>query len=159
MSVQVTASPKPLWQVDGKLELIAFIEVNGSPGSCLAQLQGRRVLILRGTGGRELLAEVLTARGAAVEYYQPYQRIAINLCGAFLVKQWQQQNINGAIISSVELLERLFAIVPENELSWLKSITIYAPSKRIAEYALLSGCSNVKVLPGMRDQQIIDYFK
>ena len=126
---------------------------------CLAQLQGRRVLILRGIGGRELLAEGLTARGAVVEYYQPYQRIALNLCGDFLVKQWQQQNINGAIISSVELLDSLFDIVPENELSWLKSITIYAPSKRIAEHALLSGCCNAKVLPGMLDQQIVDYFK
>lgn len=126
---------------------------------CLAQLQGKRVLILRGVGGRELLAEVLKARGASVEYYQPYQRTVIDLCGSLLVEKWQQQNINGAIISSIELLERLIEIVPESELDWLKKITIYAPSKRITEHALAFGWSSVEVLPGMQDQQIIDYFK
>ena len=126
---------------------------------CLAQLPDKRILILRGVGGRELLAEILTARGAAVEYYQPYQRIAINLCGSLLVEQWQQKKINGAIISSVELLERLIEVVPKIEHNWLKKITIYAPSKRIAAHAVSLGWSNVKVLPGMLDQQIVDYFK
>ncbi len=126
---------------------------------CLAQLQGKRILILRGVGGRELLAEILTARGAIVDYYQPYQRVAINLNGALVVNQWQQQKINGAIISSMELLERLLEIVPQSELGWLKTITIYAPSKRITEQASLAGWSNVKILPGMLDKQIVDYFK
>ncbi len=126
---------------------------------CLAHLQGKRVLILRGVGGRELLAETLTARGAMVDYYQPYQRIAVDLCAQVLVRQWQQQGINGAIISSIELLDRLLAIVPASELGWLKKITLYVPSQRIAEQAALSGCADVKVLPGMQDQEIIDYFK
>ncbi len=126
---------------------------------CLGQLQGKRVLILRGVGGRELLAETLTARGAVVDYYQPYQRIAVDLCAEVLVKQWQQQGINGAIISSIELLNRLLTIVPESEQGWLKKITLYVPSRRIAEQAALSGCAAVKVLPGMQDQEIIDYFK
>ncbi|MCW8996382.1 MAG: uroporphyrinogen-III synthase [Psychromonas sp.] len=126
---------------------------------CMAELQGKQVLILRGVGGRELLAEVLTSRGAEVHYYQPYQRVALNVCGALLVKQWQQQRINGAIISSVELLQRLLDIVPENQLSWLNEITIYAPSARIAEQAILFGWHHVECLPGMQDQQIVDYFK
>jgi uroporphyrinogen-III synthase len=126
---------------------------------CLADMQDKRVLILRGVGGRELLAEALTARGAIVDYYQPYQRIAVELSGALIVKQWQQQYINGAIISSVALLQRLLEIVPAGESQWLKALTLYVPSRRIAEHAQLAGWHHVELLPGMQEQQIVDYFK
>jgi len=125
----------------------------------LSDLQGKQILILRGVGGRELLCDTLTQRGAFVDYYQPYQRVAIVLCGKGLIEEWQQQNINGAIISSIELLERLMAVVPLDAQEWLKSLTIYAPSERITVQAKRWGWSNTEVLPGMSDQQVIDYFK
>ncbi|WP_028863486.1 uroporphyrinogen-III synthase [Psychromonas aquimarina] len=125
----------------------------------LSNIQGKRILILRGLGGRELLSETLTARGAVVEYYQPYQRVAIELSGPLLTEKWQQLNINGVIISSVELLERLLVVVPEVEHKWLKSLTIYAPSKRITAHAVSLGWSAAEVLPGISDQKIVDYFK
>ncbi|MCG6200074.1 uroporphyrinogen-III synthase [Psychromonas antarctica] len=126
---------------------------------CLALPQGKRVLIVRGVGGRELLAERLTARGAIIEYYQPYQRVVINLSAKLVVEQWQQQRINGAIVGSLELLERLTELLPSEESLWLKKMTIYAPSKRITDHAIRLGWSNVEVLPGMSDKQIVDYFK
>ncbi|MFT7423096.1 MAG: uroporphyrinogen-III synthase [Psychromonas sp.] len=125
----------------------------------LVNLQGKQILILRGLGGRELLCDTLTQRGAIVDYYQPYQRVTILLCGETLIKEWQQQNINGAIISSIELLERLMDVVPLAAHEWLRTLTIYAPSERILDQAKRWGWSNTKVLPGMSDQQIIDYFK
>lgn len=125
----------------------------------LSDLQGKQILILRGVGGRELLCDTLTQRGAIVDYYQPYQRVAIVLCGKSLIKEWQQQNINGAIISSIELLERLRTVVPLAAQQWLRELTIYAPSERILDQAKRWGWSNTKVLPGISDKQVIDYFK
>lgn len=140
--------PESLFSSEG---LLALPELN--------DISGKHILILRGVGGRELLADVLISRGAIVEYYQPYQRIALDLCGAILVKEWQRKRINSAIISSIELLEQLLKIVPKSELDWVKKFTVYAPSKRITQQALLLGWSDVAVLPGMQDQQILNYFK
>ena len=125
----------------------------------LTNLQGKNILILRGVGGRELLCDTLTKRRAKVDYYQPYQRVAIDLRGADLIEKWQQKGINSAIISSIELLERFITVVPVAAHGWLKSLTIYAPSQRITEQATSWGWSDVKILPGMSDQQIVDYFK
>ena len=76
-----------------------------------------------------------------------------------LIREWQRKDINGAIISSIELLERLIASGAGYSAKWLKSITIYAPSLRITEQAKHWGWSDVKILPGMSDEQVIDYFK
>lgn len=125
----------------------------------LADLQNKKVLILRGVGGRELLKETLTERGAIVEYYQPYQRITVDFCASSEVKKWQLKKINGVIISSIELLQRLLSVVPESEHKWLKTLTIYAPSKRITDRAELLGWSECRVISGISDQQVINYFK
>jgi len=147
-SAQNVVVPEQCFDSEGLLDL-----------PLLSDLPGKQILILRGVGGRELLCDTLTQRGAIVDYYQPYQRVAIVLCGEVLIKEWQQQNINGAIISSIELLERLMSVVPPAAQEWLKSLTIYAPSERITAQAKRWGWSNTKVLPGMSDQQVIDYFK
>ncbi|MGB5445181.1 MAG: uroporphyrinogen-III synthase [Psychromonas sp.] len=148
VTAQDVVIPEKCFDSEGLLDLPA-----------LADLPGKQILILRGVGGRELLCGTLTERGAIVDYYQPYQRVAINLSGDYLIKKWQRKEINGAIISSIELLERLITVVPVAAQGWLKSITIYAPSLRITERAKFLGWSDVKMFPGMSDQQIVDYFK
>ncbi len=45
-----------------------------APGLAPERIAGRRVLIVRGEGGREDLAEGLMARGAAVDYAEVYRR-------------------------------------------------------------------------------------
>ncbi|HEX7036578.1 MAG TPA: uroporphyrinogen-III synthase [Pseudomonadales bacterium] len=44
----------------------------------LERVAGRRVLLVAGEGGRSLLAETLTARGAEVVRYECYRRVALD---------------------------------------------------------------------------------
>jgi uroporphyrinogen-III synthase len=46
-----------------------------APGLAAERISGRRVLIVRGEGGREALAEGLMARGASVDYAEVYRRV------------------------------------------------------------------------------------
>lgn len=125
---------------------------------CLQKLDNRSVLILRGVGGREYLKQHLCHRGASVDYYESYQRVAIDFPTEKMSQKWQQQGINGAIISSVELLEQLIKVTLKEQQDWLKSITLFAASERIINYAHDLGFYHTALLPGSANQDIIDYF-
>lgn len=124
----------------------------------LQQLTNKKILILRGVGGREFLRETLLSRGASVDYYESYQRVAIKLSRAMTVQKWQQEVINGAIISSIELLEQLIKITIDEDIHWLHSLRVFAPSDRILKHAISLGFQKTALLPGMSNQELINYF-
>jgi len=124
----------------------------------LQQLDNCSILILRGVGGREFLKDQLIKRGADVDYYEPYQRVAIKLPRSIATDKWQQQAINGAIISSIELLEQLIVVTENADQDWLRSLTLFAASERILKYAQQLGFRKTALLPSITNQKIIDYF-
>jgi len=124
----------------------------------LQNVDGKRILILRGKGGRNLLENTLVERGAEVDFFQTYKRVKLDLDGTDLVNFWQQASINGAIISSVEILNQLFVLVPKEYTSWLCMLTFYVPSQRVANQARLLGVENIILLPSLHTNQIVDFF-
>ena len=124
----------------------------------LNKLENRSVLILRGVAGREFLKDELMFRGASVNYYESYQRVAINFSRSSSVYKWQQQAINSVIISSIELFEQLINLAKGEDKDWLKSLTLFSASERILQYAHTLGFHKTALLPSFADQDIIDYF-
>jgi len=145
---QLVISPSSHFDSEGLLKL-----------DLLQEVKGKKVLILRGEGGRDFLAESLTQRGATVTYFQTYKRVNITLNGLKLVNNWQQALINGAIISSVEILNQLFTLVPNEHKCWLTNLTFYVPSQRIADRALQLGIKKIELLPSLRLENIVEFFK
>jgi uroporphyrinogen-III synthase len=114
----------------------------------LAALQGLRVLILRGDGGREFLAEQLRARGARVTYCECYQRQWPELDGAKLCTQWRTAGVDSVIISSGEILRRFLQLLPAHQHDWLRSLQIIVPSHRVATLVAEAGLPDATVAQG-----------
>ena len=124
----------------------------------LQSLEDKKILILRGVGGREYLRDTLQQRGATVDYYQPYQRISLDIKAPELIKICLHNKINGAIIASAELLNEFIALTTTECDHFFQEMTIFAPSQRIINLALKAGFKHAEVLPCLIDDDIVGYF-
>ena len=78
----------------------------------LQNIAGKRALILRGNGGRELLGETLRERGADVTFVECYQRCAKHYDGAEEAMRWHARGINTLVVTSGEMLQQLWSLIP-----------------------------------------------
>lgn len=97
------------------------------------QISGKSIVIVRGVGGRELLSEQLQSRGAKTFYWQLYQRVAVTDKQGVWLAQWQSQQIDCIVITSVAILTALLKSLPTTALPWLCQITWLVASDRIAQ--------------------------
>jgi uroporphyrinogen-III synthase len=95
---------------------------------------GQKILILRGNGGRELLAETLAKRGAAVDTVTCYRRSA-PADGAPLLSLLRNKELDALTISSSEGLRALLALLDTDACERLRTLPVFVPHRRIAEVA------------------------
>ena len=112
----------------------------------LQNIQGKRALILRGNGGRELLGETLVARGARVEFCECYQRCGKLYDGAQEAMRWHTRGVDTIVVTSGEMLQQLFTLIPlwyrEN---WLLRCRLLVVSERLANLARELGWQDIQV--------------
>ena len=120
------------------------------------QVASQEVVIVRGVGGRETLAEQLCLRGAKVRYRELYQRVPILNQGNNWYEQWQSMQINCIVVTSVALLTTLFDALSDTARPWLASRHWIVASERIARHAMDLGIpqSLVHDAAGATDQAI-----
>ncbi|TRZ98687.1 MAG: uroporphyrinogen-III synthase [Rhodocyclaceae bacterium] len=111
----------------------------------LTDVQGKRVIIFRGDGGRELLGDTLRARGATVEHVTCYRRVRPQLDPAPLLKLWEEGKLNAVTLTSSEGLRNFHDMVGRLGQAWLKKTPAFVPHVRIAEQAQALGLA--KVIP------------
>jgi uroporphyrinogen-III synthase len=116
----------------------------------LADVKGRRVVIFRGEGGRELLASELLARGASVEYAACYRRAAP--AGAGMRRAWAD-GMDAVTVSSAEGLANLLDMLGEEALGRLRATPLFVPHPRVADEARRRGLERV-VVAGPADAQM-----
>ncbi|MBZ0090740.1 MAG: uroporphyrinogen-III synthase [Sulfuricellaceae bacterium] len=128
----------------------------------LRQVEAQRILIVRGEGGREWLAETLRQRGAEVSYAECYRRVRPDADPAALLERWARGEIAAVTVTSSESLDNLYAMLGANGRVLLESTPMFAIHPRIADEAGARGVKQV-VVAGPSDeallQGLIDWFK
>ena len=101
-----------------------------------------RVLIVRGEGGRELLAERLGNQGASVEYLELYRRCLPAYADDSLVRRIRAERLNGLVVSSGQGFTHLHQMAGA---AWdeLAQLPLFVPSPRVAEMARAAGAQTV----------------
>ncbi|MDT3310467.1 uroporphyrinogen-III synthase [Pseudomonas sp. rhizo66] len=103
---------------------------------------GAQVLILRGEGGRELLAERLRELGASVEYLELYRRDLPAYAPDELLRRIKAERLNGLVVSSGQGFEHLRQMAGD---AWptIAPMPLFVPSPRVAELARAAGAQTV----------------
>ena len=108
----------------------------------LRDVAGKRIVIFRGQGGRELLGETLEKRGARVEYVECYRRVIPASDPAPLKRLWADDKLHAITVTSSEGLRNLFEMMDESGRELLKKTPLFVPHPRIAEAARELGLAN-----------------
>jgi len=121
----------------------------------LQRVAGRRIVILRGEGGRSLLGDTLAARGAQVEYAECYRRVRPQTDSGPLLTAFAKGAVHAVTVSSAEGLENLFEMLGTVGREHLKKTPLFVPHARIAAEAKRLGLGEASV-GGASDQEMLE---
>jgi len=116
-------------------------------------MQGKKVMIVRGIGGRDVLANTLTERGAQITFAECYQRINPQTNCQVLEQAYNNGKLHAIVVTSSEAMRYLLAMAGESD--WLKQITICVNHARVAEQPLEMGLK-VKVAKAPGDEAMLE---
>src|SRR5262245_10325207 len=114
------------------------VDANSEALAALAELRdlrGRSVVIFRGQGGREWLANELESRGARVEYAECYRRARPDANAGALLARWQTGGVEAVSITSSEGLANCFAMRGSTGARYLRATPVFVPHPRIERAA------------------------
>ncbi|MDX1442646.1 MAG: uroporphyrinogen-III synthase [Gammaproteobacteria bacterium] len=127
----------------------------------LQSIAGKRILIVKGEGGRELLRDSLAERGAEVGVAAVYRREKPDSEIQPLLDWWRKDGLDAIVVSSRAGLENLHALLDEEGRKYLASTTLVAPTVRMiklirelgitAEPVIASGASDVATMTALLD--------
>lgn len=113
--------------------------------SALTEVRGKTIRIIRGNGGRELLATTLRERGARVDYLEVYRRCTPDYSEqeiANVTGQIERGEIGAIVVMSVESLGNLLSLLPESCRRALAKTRLVTPASRVLKEVTdrLPGC-------------------
>ena len=149
LGVSRVVLPEARYDSEGLLALPFF-----APDQC----QGRAFALIRGEGGRDLIARTLQERGAQVDEASAYER-SLHPDAIHSVQQLVCQDMPSAmLVTSSESLQRLLIAAPADLLRAIQQLPVIAPHERIAQVARASGFAQVVISAG-GDEGILKFMQ
>ncbi len=121
-------------------------------------VNGQNIMLFRGVGGRELLAETLSARGATIRFAESYQRTNPQANCLPLVQLWRNKQLHAIVVTSSEAMRYLLQMANSEKNSssqWLKDCVICVNHARVAEPAVALSLQ-VKIADAPGDTAMLD---
>ena len=113
--------------------------------------RGRRVLIVKGEGGRELLQQTLRRRGADIACLELYRRRPPQTSGAQFTTIWRQARPDAMIFTSAGGIANLARLIPPDGLPGLSTTPALVFGERVAAAARSAGFRRVLSAPAVGD--------
>lgn len=118
----------------------------------MTNVVGKKIIIVRGVGGRDVLAEALKTRGATVTFAECYQRTNPQTNCDLLEQFYSEKKLHGGIVTSSEAMRYLLDLA--GNANWLRNVTLFVNHARIAELPLQLGLK-VKIADAPGDEAML----
>jgi len=119
------------------------------------QIKGRKVLVVRGNGGRELLGNTLQARGACVDFMQVYRRQRPFLPPGSLQRIWREQRPDIIVVTSEQGLRNLIGMTGTADRKALFTARLVVISSRLADIAGNAGFARPAIAKEQSDHGLL----
>jgi len=123
----------------------------------LQDLSGKRSLIFRGEGGRELLANSLRQRGAQVDYMEVYRRVLPQQDTTAVAAYLLNKQVAAVLIYSGAALQNLLLLFAEEQLiDALLDTPLVVISQRVAKQAKELGFKQIMIAAEASDIAMVE---
>ena len=112
----------------------------------LQAIRGQVILLIKGKGGRTLIAETLQQRTATVIPIETYQRLIPTEFQSMAYNLWRNDDIDVILFTSSEAMYNLFIIFGEQARTWLCSKPCVVFSARLVDTAKTLGIKTIIAL-------------
>ena len=126
----------------------------------LQDMRGKRVLIVRGVGGRELLEQSMAARGARVDYLEVYCRTESEIPPQVLEQvrmDLDAGHIRFVTATSVQTLENILLLLGDEARHLLGRTQLVSASGRVVQKAKELGIPTAEPASGPADQDLLEH--
>lgn len=139
----VSAYPNGEWNSEGLLSLPEFQDIHST-----------KIAIVRGEGGRELLAHTLKERGADVLHVVTYKRIVPPIDVSVYMALLKQHKVNAIVCSSYESVRNLKTMVGAEGWPYIKNVPLLVMSERVKSLAHDLDFQTIWVTPNANNEVI-----
>lgn len=154
------ATARALSQLGVTVDLLPVNESSSEHLLSMPQMQdvsAKYVTIIKGEGGRELLADTLAARGAQVSTLNVYRRGLPDVNADSVLRICHEGILDAVVVTSIEGLSNLFMLLDEKGKACLQSTSFVVISERIKKVcAAYQISAPVIVSAGASDNAIIE---